>query len=282
MPPTAAPLLAPFHVHDVITQYRILDAYYALGSGPPVPRPVLIETDPSVIGAPFFLMERIESDPWGDWGTPDWLVQFDDDLRSSVSAQIVGMYTQLHNLGPLEALGWPLSNREELARWADPVRDIAGPALREAFALLAQTVPEDQPPAPCHGDAKIANILWRDGKIAAMLDYEMSFNGDPRWDLGALLEGLRGLDGQALPATDVHGIWGRERMKAAWSRGTGRSLDRELWFEAAGRARYAAILTYGVQLVAEGKSKDDRFAIFGPTAERLSQIALERVRLDAA
>jgi aminoglycoside phosphotransferase (APT) family kinase protein len=281
LPPTGPGLLTPNRVHDVVTQFRIMAEYAARPSAPPVPRPVLLETDPAILGAPFFLMERVPCDPWGDWQRPDWVKQGGDALRSRISDQIVGLYARLHGLAPLEALGRPLTLQDELERWQAPVRDIANPILREAFALLFATAPQEQAPVPCHGDAKIANMLWRDGRIVAMVDYEMSFNGDPRWDVAALLQNLKNKANGPLGAKDEDGFWGRDHILADWQARTGRSAARLGWFEAAARARYAAILTYGQYLSDRGESDDPRFAQFGPTAERLSRTALELARRDS-
>jgi len=281
LPPTGDPLLAPNRVHDVVTQYEIMAEYAATPGAPPVPRPVLVETDRSVLGEPFFLMGEVACDAWDDFFAPEWLNTADDAFRSGVSDQIVGMYAALHNLAPLAALGAPMSVRDELGRWREPTRAFAGAALAEAFAILHETAPAEQKTAPCHGDAKIANILWKDGRIMAMVDYEMSFNGDPRWDMAALLQGLKGRDGLALKAEDENGFWGREHMLAEWRARTGRGTDRLAWFEAAGRARYASILTYGQWLADQGKAADPRFATFAPVAERLGQTALALARRDA-
>jgi len=282
LPPQGAPLLAPFAVHDVVTQYRIMQEFASRPGAPPMPRGVLLETDPTVLGAPFFLMERLDSDPWEDWGTPPWIAAADDAFRGSVSAQFVDMYARLHSLAPLDSLGRPQSNGDELARWRRPVAEIANADLLAAFDMLEADIPPDLAYSPCHGDAKVANILWKDGRIVAMLDYEMNFNGDPRWDIGALLEGLRGLDGEPLPAGDVRGVWGREHIVAAWQAQTGRKLEREHWFGAAGRARYAAILAYGAHQFGTGETSDQRFAAFAATADRLSRRALELAQADAA
>lgn len=281
LPPQQAPLLAPFAVHDVVTQYHIMQEFAARPSAPPMPRGVLLETDTAVLGAPFFLMERLDSDPWDDWGTPPWVATADDAFRASVSAQFVEMYARLHSLAPLDSLGRPQSNSDELERWRRPVAELGNADLLAAFGMLAADIPADQAYSPCHGDAKVANILWKDGRIVAMLDYEMNFNGDPRWDIGALLEGMRGLDGKPLPAGDVRGVWGRDHIVAAWEAQTGRRLEREYWFGAAGRARYAAILAYGAHQFAAGDASDKRFASFATIADQLSRRALELARMDA-
>jgi aminoglycoside phosphotransferase (APT) family kinase protein len=281
LPPISDALLAHNHVHDVIAQHRIMTEYASRAAGPPVPRPGRLVTDPSVLGAPFFFMQYLPCDPWGELERPDWLNRGDDALRFSVCDQIAQMYARLHALAPLEAFGRPYSVSDELGRWHAPVRGSAGATLLEAFDLLFANAPADAAPTPCHGDAKIANILWKDGRLLAMIDYEMSFNGDPRWDIAALLQGLKSEANGPLPAADEHGFWGRDRFLDGWSARTGRSAARIGWFEAAARARYAAILTYGQQLADEGKSDDPRFAAFASVTDRLSAIALDLARKDA-
>ena len=71
-------------------------------------------------------------------------------------------------------------------------------------------------------------------------------------------------------------------MLEEWRARTGRGSDRLGWFEAAGRARYASILTYGLALFETGKSDDPRFGAFGAPAERLSLAALDLARKDAS
>ncbi|MDG2004631.1 MAG: phosphotransferase family protein [Novosphingobium sp.] len=272
-PPVEMPLLEPFSVHGVITQFDILEEYAARGDAPPTPRPVHVERDTGVVGFPFFLMERVASDEWGDWEAPDWVMRGDDTFRASVSEKLVGMYAQLHAMEPLQAFGEVRSNRRLLEIWHEPVREIAPPALREAFALLFDTAPDNNQPAPCHGDAKIANILWRDGKVVAMLDYEMSFNGDPRWDIGSLLRQAKSRLSFSTADGPLSGFWDGPRMLEEWHARTGRSMDDAGWFEAASNAAYAAILVYGKNLFDEGQASDARYGDFGAVIDRLSGAA---------
>jgi aminoglycoside phosphotransferase (APT) family kinase protein len=160
-----------------------------------------------VLGAPFFLMEEVLCDPWGDFSWPDWMGAATAEFRYGVSEQIVQTYARLHCLATLAWLGPVRSAGEELERWLDPIRHIAPAPLAEAFALLLGDVPSEETPCPCHGDAKIANLLWKDGRVVALIDYEMSFNGDPRWVLAATLQGLRSEDGQGpWPADENNGF----------------------------------------------------------------------------
>jgi len=282
LPPEGEPLLAAFGVHDVSGQYRIMEAFVDTAGAPPVPRPVLLETDAALLGFPFFLMERVDADVWGDFSRPEWLNQANSVFRSGVSQTLVQTYTDLHGLKPIASLGPVRSSSEELIRWRDPIEAIVSPTLKEVFSLLLDNAPTDQKPVPCHGDAKVANLLWKEGRVIAMIDMEMSFNGDPRWDVAALLQGLRSHDGQQpLPNEDENGFWGRDHILAQWQTITGRSIERLDWFQAADRARYASLLIHGQHLFDQGKATDQRFGSLGAFATRLGETALTFARRDS-
>lgn len=99
-----------------------------------------------------------------------------------ISRQALEVLAALHRQQPLDVLGPIKSSRQELARWRDSVAGVIEDAgLNAAFALLDSTAPEPASPAPCHGDPKFPNMLWQDGRLTALLDWELAFNGDPRW-----------------------------------------------------------------------------------------------------
>ena len=101
-------------------------------------------------------------------------------------------------------------------------------------------------PTLVHGDLKPANMLWRDGELVSLLDWEMSFNGDPAWDLGYMLIFLPGDLHPQIPGNcDLCGMWGGDQLIAVWEEGTGRSVAHCLWFEAASHAKVASLIAYG-------------------------------------
>jgi aminoglycoside phosphotransferase (APT) family kinase protein len=275
LPPSETSLLEPNGAYGVAGQYRILDELGSRELAPAVAKVVLLEEDPGVLGDPFFLMERIVGEPWPEWSAPDWLIAADETVRSSVSEQLVTMYARLHNQVPLVALGRPFSVREEVERWRAPLADLTDPILRRAFDLLVESAPPDERPVPCHGDSKHANTLWRDGTLVGMVDFEMSFNGDPRWDLANIVNAYGGPDYPPLRGMDSPGLWRREQIIQKWCEWTGRTADALEWFESGCRARYAAITTYGVWLLKEGKTTDERFATYDTAIGRLSKAALD-------
>ncbi|MEO8296293.1 MAG: phosphotransferase family protein [Burkholderiales bacterium] len=276
LPPSGAPLLE--HALDVRCQFDVFAVLGGLPGAPPGPGLYLMEQDAGVLGAPFFLMSRVEGLGWPDLRIPEWAAQGSDALRDTISSEAVGALVFLHQQPPLDVFGPIRSVRQELARWRQTAEGCQVTPLDEAFALLDQTAPADASPAPCHGDPKIANMLWHaDGRLVAWLDWELAFNGDPRWDLAYHLGRFRGTHAAGHAGQDQSGFWPRERVVQAWEQATGRSSDRLLWFEAAYKAKVAAILAHGYRLVRQGLSQDARLAqweaparLYGETALRMA------------
>ena len=281
LPPSSAPLLE--HALDVRQQFDAFAVLAGLPGGPPVPALHHMEQDPAVLGAPFFLMSRVEGLGWPDMRIPPWAAEGTDALRDRVSREAVGALAFLHCQPPLDVFGPAQSVRQELARWCDTAAGCGVPSLDEAFSLLDRTAPADAPPAPCHGDPKIANMLWHaDGRLAAWLDWELAFNGDPRWDLAYHLGRFPNPFSSGHAGQDQAGFWQRDRVIGLWQETTGRRVDHLLWFEAAFKAKVAAILAHGHRLVQRGLSQDERLAQWGVPAGIYADTALRMARAAAA
>jgi aminoglycoside phosphotransferase (APT) family kinase protein len=134
------------------------------------------------------------------------------------------------------------------------------PGFMELLDRIESSAPAPLPATLVHGDFVFANMLWKDGKLTAVLDWELAFNGDPRWDLGYVLTQFDSPTGPGLPGYDLEGFWQREEMMQAWERATGRSANGTTWFQVAGLTKGAAICFYGHHLYATGQSKDERLA----------------------
>ncbi len=175
---------------------------------------------------------------------------------------------------PLDVLGPPLSITAELDRWRDVASAAGNNELVKHFGSMHDDVPpRTGVPTLVHGDLKPANMLWRDGELVSLLDWEMSFNGDPAWDLGYMLIFLPGDLHPQIPGNcDLCGMWGGDQLIAAWEEGTGRSVAHCLWFEAASHAKVASLIAYGYHLVASGKSSDERLWAWGPYVTHLLEL----------
>ncbi len=93
----------------------------------------------------------------------------------------------------------------------------------------------------CWGDARIGNMIFRDGRCVAVLDWEMATLGPVEMDLGWFLL----LDRHHHEATGMPrlaGLPSREETIARWERGTGRVAQDVAYWEAFAAWRFALIL----------------------------------------
>ena len=260
MPPSKEGLLPPY---DMAAQHAVLDAMGKHPAGPPVPKVYELCTDSALIGDPFFIMECLQGEAF-EYVTPEWLKALPAATREAMCAQWIGAVAAVHKL-PVAAM--PAAARtvvEEAQHWLDVARGAAAPpALVTVLEDLVARPPRPSgPPCPIHGDPKHGNTLWdRQGRMLALLDWEMAGVSDPLLDLGYVLqfydqgEAALGAAGYELP-----GWWSRSRTIDEWQRMTGRTAIDMHRYEAIQVAKVAAIIALGVHLYETGRAPDPRFA----------------------
>jgi aminoglycoside phosphotransferase (APT) family kinase protein len=161
--------------------------------GFPVPAILWEETDPAVLGHPFFVMEYVEGQPRTDEAG------LNDMLRS---------LAQLHGIGGqavarIAALdGLPADSEPEqainaqLRHWYDVYRANSPypiPLLERGFAWLRANLPATGPSVIVHGDPGPGNALQDSRGVAAVIDWEFAHAGDAAedWAYLALIRGRR-------------------------------------------------------------------------------------------
>lgn len=260
MPPSKEGLLPPY---DMAAQHAVLDAMGKHPAGPPVPKVYELCTEAALIGDPFFIMECLAGEAF-EYVTPEWLKALPSATREQMCAQWIGAVAKVHML-PVAAM--PAAARtvvEEAQHWLDVARGAEAPA--ELIGVLEDLVNNPPrasgPPCPIHGDPKHGNTLWnREGRMLALLDWEMAGVSDPLLDLGYVLqfydqgEAALGAAGYELP-----GWWSRSRTIDEWQRMTGRTAVDLHRYEALQVAKVAAIIALGVHLYNSGRAPDPRFA----------------------
>ena len=175
--------------HDMSREHKVLSALSAAGF--PAPAPVLLCTDPEVIGAPFYLMEHATGRIYRDVAD---LEALGPDRMRTLTLDLVDTLADLHALDPvaigLGDFGRPQGfNERQVRRWkkqldASRSRDVAG--IDELHARLAVQVPEGDGTV-VHGDFRLDNVLIGDDlTVSAVLDWEMSTLGDPLSDVALM------------------------------------------------------------------------------------------------
>jgi aminoglycoside phosphotransferase (APT) family kinase protein len=176
--------------HDMAREYRVMSALQ--DTSVPVPKTYALCQDADVIGAPFYLMERVEGTAYR-WASQ--LEPLGPGRTRKVSEDLIDILVALHAVEParvgLADFGRPEGFlARQVSRWkkqldASHCRDL--PAATELHALLSARVPEQSPDGIVHGDYRLDNVLTADdGRLVAVLDWEMATLGDPLTDLALM------------------------------------------------------------------------------------------------
>ncbi|HEY4464836.1 MAG TPA: phosphotransferase family protein [Streptosporangiaceae bacterium] len=177
--------------HDMAREYRVISAL--AGTGVPVPATFLLCQDPGVIGAPFYVMEKVDGTPYR---TAAQLKTLGAQRTRAVATRMIDTLSALHAVEP-GAVGLADFGRPEgflarqVRRWkqqldASHSRDL--PGADALHAALAERIPAESDVAIVHGDYRLDNLLIGAGdRITAVLDWEMATLGDPLTDVALLL-----------------------------------------------------------------------------------------------
>ncbi|WP_327241816.1 phosphotransferase family protein [Streptomyces sp. NBC_01320] len=178
--PTGGPL-APYDIGFEAEIYRSL-----AGSSVPVPEVYLHEPDTAVLDRPFVIAEFVPGEAFVHSSA-----RFDDaGMREEVLGRFVEMLARVHTV-PVEGLpcgpgGVGTGAGDEVRHWRQRFAEVElspRPIIRRVLDVLEEHAPRDHPQALVHGDFRLSNLLWRDGEIACVLDWERSFIGDPLADV---------------------------------------------------------------------------------------------------
>ncbi|MFT3853345.1 MAG: phosphotransferase family protein [Ilumatobacteraceae bacterium] len=272
-PPCGPGLLPPY---DMAKQHAVMKELAGLNAGPPVPEVHELCEDPEVIGDEFFVMSRAYGTAF-EYEVPDWLLCATENARSRMWAEWLCAVTRLHNLEALDVLGAPVAPRQAAQHWRQVSEQAESPRLIAINEELERNPPvESGRPAVVHGDPKIANCLWSNGNLVALVDWELACNGEPLADLGYMLSLWFTFDSSIIPPApgfDLPGVPTREEWISAWERQTGRSASGVLRHEAAAHGKIGAILALGAHLYETGQSSDERFAAWGEASEQCIRAA---------
>jgi aminoglycoside phosphotransferase (APT) family kinase protein len=186
---------------DALRQAEVMSA---LAGHVPVPRVWLTESDQTVLGAPFFMMERVHGRIPSDvpsWHQKGWTLDLSPTDRTTLHDHALQQLANLHAIDTapvsfrfLETADDMHSHGSALARyvshlhtwyeWCEPVLTYGADVIDAAMQYVTEEVPSDSRQSVVWGDARVGNIIFGDDlSVAAMLDWEGATLGPPEIDV---------------------------------------------------------------------------------------------------
>ena len=248
------PARAPLAVSPLQRSDRVMHSLAA--SAVPVPPLLGLETDPAALGAPFFVMQRIEGRVPNEnplYHLEGWFHDLSPDaLRRH-------WFSGIDTLAAIAKLDWralgldflrPPPGRTPLAHQLAYYRDAVAwaerlgqpyPHLHAAFDWLQAHQPADKPLALSWADAKLGNCVYRDGRVVGALDWEQACLANPVDDLAWWLMLDESMStGYGVPR--LAGLPSRAETVAHWERASGFSARDLAYYDVFAAWRMAYVM----------------------------------------
>ncbi|HVG19740.1 MAG TPA: phosphotransferase family protein [Blastocatellia bacterium] len=280
--------------HDMPREFRLLSAVHPHFNL--APRTYLLCEDASIIGVPFYLMERRR----GLVIRRDIPEQIRDDLRlrRRVSRGMVDTLAALHSVdiystGLLD-IGKPVGFVTRQVRgWTDrwnrsKTSEVA--EIDEVIGWLAARIPPEpdpengRPATLVHNDFKLDNVMLDPddpSRVVAVLDWEMCTAGDPLIDVGIFLcywaqkDDPEARRESISPVTTEPGWMSRDEITERYAMKTGRELSGIAFYEVFALFKVAVVLQQIYFRFVRGQTSDERFKDFDRRVAGLARAALE-------
>ena len=283
--------------HDMKREYDILSALKGVYGR--APKPIAFCDDESLIGARFYLMERMcgvilrgDKPPAG--------ISFTPELMRRTSTALVDNLAELHAVDvrrlPLSNIGRPQGYvARQVNGWRERYRNAKTeevPGVEAAAAWLSRNTPEESGAAVIHNDYKYDNLMLDPqdlARIVAVLDWEMATVGDPLMDLGTFIgywgdpDDPEELRTRAYGPTHLPGSLSRLQIVEQYAERSGRAVGSILFYYVFALFKIAVIVQQIYKRYVEGHTRDPRFATliqWVRVMARQAERALEKGRID--
>ena len=282
--PPRGPL--PPSAHDVLREARLLRA---LGATPVrVPSVLAVCDDDSVVGAPFYLMSRID----GQALTTSLPGPLDNpEQRERVADELIDALVELHSVDwttiGLEGFGKPTGYLERQLRrftglWEhNRTRDV--PEVEQVGAWLAENMPSSPPATIVHGDYRLGNTMYATqapARMLAILDWEMATIGDPLADVGYMMIHWTESDDPQTKfnlqsVTTRDGFPTRRELIARYEQRSGRSMQALNWYVTLALWKAIVFMEGNYKRAVAGSTDDPYLKTFGEGVLELARRAVD-------
>ena len=278
--------------HDMGREHRIISALAP--TLVPVPPTLAFCDDDSVTGAPFYVMAFVDGHVLRDRHLAE--AAFDPAQRWTIGESVADVLAEIHKVDP-DVVGLGDLGRKEgyierqLKRWyaqfqKSQQRPI--PAVDTVHAALAAAVPPQGHATIVHGDYRLDNtMIGEDGRVSAVLDWELCTLGDPMADVGLLAvywaDPDDEIDALGTSATGAEGFPRRDEVLERYAESAGRNIDNIDYYVAFGYWKLACILEgvhsrYAAGVMGDDGQAAELAALFGGLVEQLATEAERRIK----
>ena len=274
--------------HDMGREFRVLSMLHDAGYAK-IPQPVAYCEDESVIGCPFYVMERVPGIILRAQSAPK--LGLSENTMRGLSEALVNTLVELHALPVqpnLMQLGKPDGYvQRQVEGWhkrylAAQTDDL--PAMTDLARYLTDNLPTQNPDITLlHNDFKYDNVvLDADLRcIKAILDWEMCTVGDPLMDVGTSLsywaEANDNPFRKSFNLTWLPGNLSRREFADRYAEKSGRDISNILYYYVFGLFKNAVVIQQIYGRYKQGLTKDERFAGLLAGVEALSSVGVEAV-----
>jgi aminoglycoside phosphotransferase (APT) family kinase protein len=277
----------PPSAHDVLREARLLTAVE--DEQIRTPRVLATCDDDSVIGAHFYVMEKIE----GDVIVSEIPERLDNPAeRARMAEELIDSLVEIHAVDwracGLEGYGKPSGYLERQVRrfsglWDhNKTREVA--EVDEGTAWLAANMPESPEATIVHGDYRLGNTMMGPGtpaRLVAIFDWELATIGDPLADVGYLTATYaQPGDAQDTPlfalnaVTTREGFPTRDELIARYEERSGRSMSDVRWYQTLAMWKSAVFLEGSYKRLLAGTTDDPFFKLLDEGVPAIARYAL--------
>jgi aminoglycoside phosphotransferase (APT) family kinase protein len=287
--PPRGPL--PPSAHDVLREARLLRALQSTAAR--VPKVLAVGDNETVIGCPFYVMERVPGEVIV-WQTPPTLDT--PEQRRRIGEELIDALVEIHAVdwraAGLEGFGKPTGYLERQLRrfsglWEhNRTREL--PEMERVARWLGENLPESGPATIVHGDYRVGNTIFASqppAHLMAVLDWEMATIGDPLADIGYMCmfwteaddpaEGLRAALGNV---TRAEGYPTRAELIARYEDASKRSMTDLRWYVTLALWKSAVFMEGNYKRAVTGSTDDPYLKAFGEGVAQLARQAEEVAR----
>jgi aminoglycoside phosphotransferase (APT) family kinase protein len=250
-----------------------------------VPNPVLYCADVSVMGAPFYIMERVRGIILRN--QPPKEIALYPSTMENLSKKLIDNLVTIHaidvNNPEIASIGKPEGYvQRQVEGWTKRYRNSQTddiPEMERVATWLAANRPPEQYTSLIHNDYKYDNVVFDSDlyQILAVLDWEMATLGDPLMDLGTTL-GYWIEPGDPKPLhmfglTTLPGNLNRQQIAERYAQKSGREINNVVFYYAFGLFKIGVIVQQIYFRYKKGFTQDQRFAQLIHVLQACAQMA---------